>query len=342
MGKLLTPDEIRRQLAGQIVRLYDLPEDIKVYHLKYSENFTYRLESEREGKKYVLRVNRPGYHPREELNSELLWMKALRRDTDLLMADVLPGKDGGFIQQLSLEQVADPYVCTLFSFVEGEGIRGLGLDRLLPYQREIGAITAKLHLHAMNWNGDHHLPRFHWDWDDMFGNTSRWGDWSENTEITPEQRELFASVVEIGKERLERYGKASDRYGLIHSDLNINNILVQADKVKVLDFDDCGYGWFLFDLSTAVLEYDDTLEEMIQAWLEGYETVRPLSEADKAEIDTFVVLRKILRMGWIATHSDNDTVKRVTSRYYEETARLAKEYIAWHGMPGERRGRRKS
>lgn len=335
MERLLTPDEIRRQMGGQILQLYNLPEDIQVYHLKYSENFTYRLESRKEEKKYVLRVNRPGYHPLEELNSELQWMTALRRDTDLLMADVLPGKNGSFIQQLAFEQTDDNYVCTLFSFVEGEGIRGMEVERLIPYQREIGAITAKLHLHAMTWNGDSHLPRFHWDWEDLFGETSRWGDWSQNEEITPEQRVLFARVVEIGKKRLEHYGKTPDRYGLIHSDLNINNILVQGDEVKVLDFDDCGYGWFLFDLSTAVLEYDDTLEAMIQAWLEGYETVRPLSDADKEEIDTFVILRKIVRMGWIATHSDNDTVKRVTSRYYEETAKLAEKYLKTHSEKEE-------
>ncbi len=326
MGILLTPDEIRRQLVGQIHCLYDLPEDIKVHHLKYSENFTYCLESEREKKKYVLRVNRPGYHSLEELKGELLWMKALRRDTDLLMADVLSGSDGEYIQRLVFDSSED-YVCTLFSFVEGEGIRGMEPERLISYQRKIGAITAKLHLHSMSWNKDQHLPRFHWDLEDLFGEGARWGDWSLNTELTPEQRELFGQTVEIGRGRLLDYGKSSDRYGLIHSDLNINNILIQGDQVKVLDFDDCGYGWFLYDLSTAVLEYDDTLEEMIQAWLEGYETVRLLSEKDKAEIDTFVILRKIVRMGWIATHSDNDTVKRVTSRYYEETEKLAEKYV---------------
>lgn len=200
-----------------------------------------------------------------------------------------------------------------------------------PVPKQIGAITAKLHLHAMSWNADNSLPRFHWDIEDMFGDTSRWGDWSKNPVLTESQKEIFSQTVAIGCKRLEKYGKKPDRYGLIHSDLNINNILVDGDQVKILDFDDCGYGWFLFDLSTAVLEYDTNLSEMTRAWLDGYETVRPLSPEDLEEVDTFIVLRKIVRMGWIASHWDNDTVKRVTDRYYTETEKLARAYCETNG-----------
>ena len=149
--------------------------------------------------------------------------------------------------------------------------------------------------------------------------------------MTESQKEIFSQTVAIGCKRLEKYGKNPDRYGLIHSDLNINNILVDGDQVKILDFDDCGYGWFLFDLSTAVLEYDTNLSEMTRAWLDGYQTVRPLSPEDLQEVDTFIVLRKIVRMGWIASHWDNDTVKRVTDRYYTETEKLARAYCETNG-----------
>ena len=150
-------------------------------------------------------------------------------------------------------------------------------------------------------------------------------------DLTESQKEIFSQTVAIGCKRLEKYGKKPDRYGLIHSDLNINNILVDGDQVKILDFDDCGYGWFLFDLSTAVLEYDTNLSEMTRAWLDGYQTVRPLSPEDLQEVDTFIVLRKIVRMGWIASHWDNDTVKRVTDRYYTETEKLARAYCETNG-----------
>lgn len=324
---LLEPDDIRKRMETYIFKLYDLPEDAKIFHLKYSENFTYRLESKKSGRKFALRVNRPGYHSMEELSSELIWMKALREATDIQMAEVIAGKDGAYIQKLDFSGTRDTYVCTLFSFLEGEGIRGMEQSRLRKYQEEIGRICANMHLHVMKWNKGQKLPRFSWDVEELFGKNSRWGDFSLNPFLLEKEKEILGEAVNIGIKRLNAYGRGSDRYGLIHSDLNINNILVQDNIVKVLDFDDCGYGWFLYDLATSVLEYDDTLQEMTEAWLRGYESVRRLSNEDRAEIQTFIVLRKIVRIGWIATHMDNDTVKRVTKRYYDETVRMAANYI---------------
>lgn len=329
---MLEPDEIRKRLPKLVSDVYHLPEDIQISHLKYSENFTYLISSEEEHSKYVLRVNRPGYHSLEELNSEISWMYELKKDTDIHMAEVLPGKNGERIQKLDMQDPENPYyTCSLFSFVEGESIRDIEYTRLLQYQKVIGSICAKMHLHVLNSEKVRSLPRFSWSEKDLVGKDAIVGDWEISDQITEEQRAVLKQAVEIALKRLEEYGKSSDRYGLIHSDLNINNILVDGDVVNVLDFDDCGYGWFLYDLATSVLEYDDTLEEMIAAWVEGYEQIRTLSEADKDEIDTFVVLRKIVRIGWIYSHIDNDTVKRVTPKYYEETTKLASKYIEKYG-----------
>ena len=65
----------------------------------------------------------------------------------------------------------------------------------------------------------------------------------------------------------------------------------------------------------------------LDAVLRGYERYRPLSPEEKRELDTFNVLKKIVRIGWIATRSDNDTVKKVKPDYYRQTAALAREYI---------------
>ncbi|MBO5486313.1 MAG: phosphotransferase, partial [Eubacterium sp.] len=272
---MLEPDEIRNRLPELVSDVYHLPENIQISHLKYSENFTYLISSEEEHSKYVLRVNRPGYHSLEELNSEISWMYELKKDTDIHMAEVLPGKNGERIQKLDMQDPENPYyTCSLFSFVEGESIRDIEYTRLLQYQKVIGSICAKMHLHVLHSEKIRSLPRFSWAEKDLVGKDAIVGDWEISDQITEEQKIVLKQAVEIALKRLEKYGKSSDRYGLIHSDLNINNILVDGDVVNVLDFDDCGYGWFLYDLATSVLEYDDTLEEMIAAWVEGYEQIR--------------------------------------------------------------------
>lgn len=326
-NKLLTPEEILNQLGTKLLEVYNVPKDYKVSHLKYSENFTYVISLEKTDTKYVLRVNRPGYHTKEELEGELIWIDQLNKDTNIPMAKVYKGKDGSLIQKINFSGTKDIYYCSLFSFVKGNTLRGLPEDKLEKYMYDIGKVAATLHRHVQNWDKANDLLRFNWDLYDLVGEGSRWGDWSLMKTLTNEQNAIFKEAVDIIRRRLAVYGKNSTNYGLIHSDLNINNILEDDGEIKVLDFDDCGYGWFMYDLSTSVLEYCSNLEKMSKAWLNGYETVRKLSNSDIEEIPTFLVLRKIVRIGWIATHYDNDTVKIVHKEYYDYTERLAKWYV---------------
>ena len=150
--------------------------------------------------------------------------------------------------------------------------------------------------------------------------------------LTDSQKKWYGEAVKIAEKRLQKYGKTRERYGLIHGDLNINNILVDGETLYVLDFDDCGFGWFLYDLSTAVLEYfGETMERSLETLLKGYQKYRRLSKEDLEEMETFVVLRKIVRVGWIATHLDNDTVKKVDPDYYRKTEEMAVNYCRKNG-----------
>ena len=49
-------------------------------------------------------------------------------------------------------------------------------------------------------------------------------------------------------------------------------ILVDGEAVKVLDFDDCGFSWHLYDAATAVsfFEHEPQVPELMAAWAEGY------------------------------------------------------------------------
>jgi Ser/Thr protein kinase RdoA (MazF antagonist) len=175
------------------------------------------------------------------------------------------------------------------------------------------------------------LPCFSWNFEDFFGSSARWGDWSALPILTPINQCLLRQTVSLIEEKLRIYGKEPDRYGLIHSDLNIHNILVDNHAIQLIDFDDCGYGWFLLDMSISMLEYDKEIPYLLASWLTGYENIRLLSEEDKEMIPTFIILRKIVRLGWIATHLDNDTIKKIPKDYLRHTLCIAETYCRTKG-----------
>lgn len=317
------------KLKMELINSYDILNDCEVQLLKYSENLTCLIHETEKKAKYVLRIYRPGYHDKQEMLGELIWIRQLNLDTDLKMAAILPGKDGELIQNLSISEAGKTCLhAALFEYIPGENLRGISESELFYYMGKIGEITAKLHLHVSKWREAAEVKRFSWNLEDLTGASARWGDFSEMRTLTKWQKERYSSAITVIEDRLKCYGKSKDRYGLIHSDLNINNILVNDNGIYVLDFDDCGFGWFLYDLSTSVLEYfGEILENCIQFWLEGYQRYRALSKEDLEEIYTFLILRKIVRVGWIATHGDSDTVKKVEMDYYDKTAEMADYFV---------------
>src|SRR5260221_13336109 len=74
------------------------------------------------------------------------------------------------------------------------------------------------------------------------------------------------------RQRLASYGRGEDRFGMIHADVRLANLLADGDDIQVIDFDDCGFGWFMFDLATAVsfMEHDPRVPELCDAWVRGY------------------------------------------------------------------------
>jgi Ser/Thr protein kinase RdoA (MazF antagonist) len=62
-----------------------------------------------------------------------------------------------------------------------------------------------------------------------------------------QQRALLDRAAALVFRRLDAFGRGADRFGLTHGDLMPDNVLLQDGVPHVIDFDDCGFGWYLYD-----------------------------------------------------------------------------------------------
>ncbi len=318
------------KLLQEIIRKYRFSSTMRLRLLKYSENLTYLLYDDTTGEKYVLRVFRPGYHEDCELEGELIWIHRITADTDVLTPCVYQDNENNFVSSVLIDGVS--LHCALFAYVDGESLNSLTEEQKYSYLEKMGEMMAKLHLQAMNWKESRSIRRFRWDLEDLIGEHARWGQYTLMNGLPEAYMDTYRAAADLIWRRLEKFGRANDRYGLIHDDISINNVLLSNGELYLLDFDDCGWGWYLYDLPTAVLEdFGESMQKGLDAVLRGYERVRPLSAEEKQELMTFNVLKKIVRIGWIATRSDNDTVKKVKPDYFSQTAALAQQYIECYG-----------
>ena len=137
----------------------------------------------------------------------------------------------------------------------------------------------------------------------------------------------------IIKKRLERYGKTEDNYGLIHADLRLANLLLEEDQIKVIDFDDCGFGWHLHDLASALsfIEEKPIVPKLVNAWLDGYKKVLPFTDTDFEEIDTFIMMRRMQLTAWLASHRESGPVAELSRGWMDGTIELAERYVRLFG-----------
>ena len=97
--------------------------------------------------------------------------------------------------------------------------------------------------------------------------------------------------------------------------------------MKVIDFDDCGFGWYMYDAATPVsfYEHEPQVPDLIEAWKDGLpQGASIFPKADEAEIPTFVMLRRLLLVAWIGSHHETDFAKSMGLPYTEGTLACAR------------------
>lgn len=318
--------ETLRLGVRSLVAEWGLSPDTDVRLLTVSENATFRADDPARAAPVILRVHRPGYHTREEIESELAWIEALRSAAIVDIPAPLICRSGGHLAAFGTDGERRDVVA--FEFMAGaEPQQG---DGLVDGFHQLGAISARLHAHARSWPRPSGFARKIWNFDTTVGPHPHWGDWRAALGLTEGGRAVLERTAGALKERLAAYGTGPDRFGLIHADLRLANLLVdEGGHIGVIDFDDCGFGWFGYDFAAAIsfIEEDPAIPALMEAWVAGYRTVQPLGEEEVAMLPTFVMLRRLLLTAWLASHAETPTAQELGAGYTDGTIRLAERFL---------------
>lgn len=311
-------------VARSALRRYDVSAGAEVSLLDVSENATFLVE---DGEwRAVLRVHRLGYHAAGAVLSELDWVTALREEGVVTTPAVVAARDGERVVRVE-DPGGEVRECVMFGFVPGGEPAE---EALVGGFEQLGVLTARMHAHARRWERPAGFTRFHWDVEAAFGERARWGRWRDGAGVGRAEVEVLGRLEGVVRGRLARFGVGEERYGLIHADLRAANLLVEEGVgTTVIDFDDCGFGWFMYDFAAAVSFIEDRADvpEMMDSWVRGYRTVLELPVADERELWTFVMVRRLLLVAWIGTHPVVDIAQRLGAGYTEGTCVLAERYL---------------
>ncbi len=303
-------DLIARALAA-----YGLPADTPLNLLNRSENETWRAGP------LILRLHRHGYHTKAEIASELAWLTALQDLPSLRTVRPVPGAQG------PVTQVDDRFIVAFTPILGQELQPGDDLGRWFG---PLGEITAHLHLQARGWTPPPGFTRKRWDVDTILGPRPHWGNWRQAQGLDAKGVALLDRATAQLAQTLRAYGTGPETFGLIHADLRLANLMVDGNTLTAIDFDDCGFGWWVYDLAAALsfIETDPRLPDLIAHWVAGYTSIAPLRDEDRALIPTLIFLRRVLLTAWLATRADSDTAQALGGPAYTlGTLALAERFL---------------
>jgi Ser/Thr protein kinase RdoA (MazF antagonist) len=171
-----------------------------------------------------------------------------------------------------------------------------------------------------------------WDFDSMLGEHPHWGDWRRALGLTDDGEAILGRCAQRLRRQLSDYGKGAERFGLIHADLRLANLLVDSERLAVIDFDDCGFSWYLYDFAAAIsfIETSPRIQTLQTAWVTGYRSLLPLSADDENALPMFIMLRRLLLTAWVASHSETPHARELGSAYTDGTVNLARSYLQTH------------
>ena len=270
-----------RELADAALEKFGFNQ-YRLTFLQHLVNTTFRLDCNQG--RYLVRIHRA--KTRTAVSSELAWLEVLAHETTVPVQIPQRSLDGKMIVVGEQIGVPDPYPVTVLSWLDGEI---LPQNRRSPHHfYRLGQLVAKLHHHAQRWTPPFQLDRPSYDSTSVFGD-----DDVTYKQLAKAVQNHLQTLHEQLQEVEQRLGKNPDQFGVIHSDLSFGNVLFTADEVLPIDFDDCGFGYYLYDLAVILAGPWEKpgFQQRREALLQGYREICELPNDRLSLIPTFMAMR---------------------------------------------------
>ncbi len=308
-----------RRLAEAALGDYDLVGSLRLVSRR--NNLIFRLTCA--AGDFALRIHDPfnqGSGTLEQelayVGSELTWLRALSRDTRLVLPRPVANRAGGLVTQVGVDGVEGARNCSLVAWVDGrfydKGLRPWHLE-------QVGEMTAHLHDYSLSFVPPASFERGHPDGLD--------GPEGE-AQFAPLHSEVEAAAAAVGGEfaahsasagdlvqrairriwaDLRELGAGREVYGLIHADIHQANYLFAGRAGRLIDFNNCGFAHYLYDFAPILHNLLDRPDypALRAALLRGYQRVGRLPAAFDRYLNSLLALRSLSVAHWPLINPDH-------------------------------------
>jgi Ser/Thr protein kinase RdoA (MazF antagonist) len=252
-----------------------------------------------DGQTYILRVCLPeGGHSLAEIRSEMMWLAALDRDTDLGVPRPMPTRDGALVTTVEMAGVPQARHCVVFGWMPGSDLA----ERLTAENiSRMGELAAQLHEHA----GSFDPPQRFWlktkDKVCPFGEPVVLFDAEHRDLFSKDDRLLFRTCFERVQQTIDALFATEQNPRVIHNDLHPWNVKVYRGRPYALDFEDLMWGFPAQDIAVTFYHLlgNEEVPDFRPAFRHGYTRHRGWPERKEGQLDTLIAGRGLMLANYV-------------------------------------------
>lgn len=302
-----------RRVALAALEQYDL-EVASVRFFARHSNSLFVVKTD-DGERFILRVgiNGPVGHPKAQVESEMMWIEALSRDTELVVPEPIRNRAGSPVTSLSVDGVPDERNVAVFRWLEGrisdESVSAAAM-------RSIGVLAAKLHQHGATYRPPPSFSARTYDRVFPYDEPVVLLDGDHGGLMPPARQAVFREAHRRAAAAIDHLRRV-EPMRIIHGDLHRWNVKIKGGVAAPFDFEDLLWGWPVQDIAiTWYYQWSrDDFRSLNTAFREGYETVAPWPERYPGEIDRLIAGRTLVIGNSVLIQSEwRDVAKETLDR----------------------------
>lgn len=290
-----------RALAEHVLSTYDLPDPVACRFFRKGICDTYKVTAcERV---YYLKVYRHARRTRLDVTEEVRLLNYLAAN-EISVAKPVMKRDRQYVSTLLAPE--GPRYSVLFEAAPGVAGDGGDLGRV----KALGEMVGRMHQVTDQMDAPYrrsHLDMHHLVSDNM----SVIAPFMAHRETDLRLIDRIADACEARIDRL--LARSKPEYGICHGDLHGGDVCYdEAGRPVLFDFDSSGVGWRALDIGVFLAsddwmdittEAEDRRRRKLAAFLEGYSTIRILTEPELAAVELGPPIRHIFLMGFVLRYT---------------------------------------